>query len=87
MDGLHVCDPKTYVSAVASVSKQLEHVSAALQTTKRQLTSKLDSVTKALEENVEIQGLIKDQVTEIRSEVERVAIELRRCSGLLKAWK
>jgi hypothetical protein len=26
-------------------------------------------------------------VTEIRSEVERVAIELRRCSGLLKAWK
>jgi hypothetical protein len=58
-----------------------------LQTTKRQLTSKLDSVTKALEENVEIQGLIKDQVTEIRSEVERVAIELRRCSGLLKAWK
>jgi hypothetical protein len=47
-----------------------------LQTTKRQLTSKLDSVTKALEENVEIQGLIKDQVTEVRSEVERAAIEI-----------
>ncbi|KAH8943086.1 hypothetical protein BDL97_13G030500 [Sphagnum fallax] len=83
MDFMYVTR-KHMSSAVASVSKQLEHVSAALQTTKRQLTSKLDSVTKVLEENVEIQGLIKDQVTEVRSEVERATVEIEEVQRLVE---
>jgi hypothetical protein len=83
MDFMYVTR-KHMSSAVASVSKQLEHVSAALQTTKRQLTSKLDTVTKALEENVEIQGLIKDQVTEVRSEVERATVEIEEVQRLVE---
>jgi hypothetical protein len=83
MDFMYVTR-KHMSSAVASVSKQLEHVSAALQTTKRQLTSKLDTVTKALEENVEIQGLIKDQVTEVRSEVEKATVEIEEVQRLVE---
>jgi hypothetical protein len=41
-------------------------------------------VTKALEENVEIQGLIKDKVTEVCSEVERATIEIEEVEWLVE---
>lgn len=70
-------------NAVANVSKQLETVSTALQATKRQLTAKLEGVTKTLDESVVLQGLIRNQVTEVQSEVERANGEIEEVQRLV----
>ncbi|XP_024517379.1 uncharacterized protein LOC9651935 isoform X1 [Selaginella moellendorffii] len=59
-------------NVVASVSKQLDQVSAAVTATKRHLTSRIDSVSKTLDDSVAVQGLIKNEVFEIRGDVARV---------------
>ncbi|KAH8937622.1 hypothetical protein BDL97_16G037700 [Sphagnum fallax] len=71
-------------NAVATVSKQLEQVSAALQATKRQLTAKLEGVSKTLNDSVEVQGLIKAQVTEVQGEVERATVEIEEVQRLVQ---
>lgn len=77
---------KNMNNAVAGVGKQLEHVSAALQSTKRHLTQRLDSVTRTLDDSVAMTGLIKDQVYEVKGEVERSVYEIetvqRQIEGL-----
>lgn len=70
-------------NAVANVSKQLETVSTALQATKRQLTAKLENVTRTLNDSVAMQGLIKDKVTEVRGEVERATVEIEEVQRLV----
>lgn len=70
-------------NAVANVSKQLETVSTALQATKRQLTAKLEGVTKTLDESVILQGLIRNQVTDVQSEVERANGEIGEVQRLV----
>ena len=74
---------KHMTSAVANVSKQLETVSNALQATKRQLTAKLEGVTKTLDDSVVLQGLIRNQVTEVQSEVERANGEIEEVQRLV----
>ncbi|KAG0566219.1 hypothetical protein M758_7G043500 [Ceratodon purpureus] len=70
-------------NAVANVSKQLETVSTALQATKRHLTAKLEGVTKTLDDSVVLQGLIRNQVTEVQSEVERANGEIEEVQRLV----
>lgn len=75
---------KHMTSAVSSVSKQLETVSSALQATKRQLTAKLEGVTSTLNDSVVMQGLIKDQVVDVREEVERATVEIEEVQRLVQ---
>ncbi|XP_024365035.1 uncharacterized protein [Physcomitrium patens] len=74
---------KHMTNAVASVSKQLETVSTALQATKRQLTAKLEGVTKSLDDSMILQGLIRNQVTEVQSEVVRANGEIGEVQRLV----
>lgn len=77
---------KSMTNAVAGVGKQLEHVSAALSSTKRHLNQRLDGVTSKLDDSVVITGLIQNQVEEVKNEVERSVFEIesvqRQIEGL-----
>ncbi|KAI8558184.1 hypothetical protein RHMOL_Rhmol04G0070000 [Rhododendron molle] len=52
-------------NAVATVSKQLEHVSEALASTKRHLTKKLENLDWKLDEQMEISKLVTNDVGDI----------------------
>ncbi|PTQ42234.1 hypothetical protein MARPO_0031s0188 [Marchantia polymorpha] len=64
-------------NAVASMSKQLETFSAALVATKRQLTLRLDNVSKSLEHNTALTHAIQAQVGQVRGDVAQVGLEMR----------
>eukprot|EP00897_Mesotaenium_endlicherianum_P002689 jgi/Mesen1/2448/ME000158S01647 len=59
-------------NAVSSVTKQLEQVSGALASTRRHLAGRLDVVTKSLDNSIEVQGLIKQEVIEVRGHLGQV---------------
>ncbi|CAK9872878.1 unnamed protein product [Sphagnum jensenii] len=75
---------KSMSNAVSSVSKQLENVSAALSSTKKHLTQRLEVVTKTLDDSLAVQGLIKDHVFEVRGEVERSRAEIENVQRLVE---
>lgn len=71
-------------TAVASVSKQLGQVYDALAVAKKQLSARLDFVTKTLDESMTVQSVIKDQVIEVRGEVEKVGQEIETVQRLVE---
>ncbi|GBG80698.1 hypothetical protein CBR_g31155 [Chara braunii] len=71
-------------NAVSSFTKQLESVTAALQATKRQLTAKLEDVNKTLDESMEVQCIIKEQVMEVRSDLDRFGREIESVHQLVE---
>lgn len=77
---------KSMNNAVAGVGKQLEHVSAALSSTRKHMNQRLDDVSNKLNDSVVITGLIKDQVEEVKGTVERSIYEIenvnRKMEGL-----
>ncbi len=75
---------KNMTSAVTSMNKQLEHVSGALSSTKKHLTQRLDAMTRTLDENTELQGSIKDAVSQVRGEVERSVLEIENVQRLVE---
>ncbi|KAJ7545407.1 hypothetical protein O6H91_09G118200 [Diphasiastrum complanatum] len=75
---------KNMSNAVASVTKQLEQLSTALSATKRQLASRLDLVSKTLDDSMQVQGLIKDQVVEVHGEVVRVGGEIENVQRIVE---
>ncbi|KAJ7525466.1 hypothetical protein O6H91_17G052700 [Diphasiastrum complanatum] len=75
---------RNMTNAVSSVSKQLEQVSTALSATKRHLTSRLDFVTKTLDDSMTVQGVIRDQVIDVRGEVVRVGGEIENVQRIVE---
>eukprot|EP00244_Chara_vulgaris_P012320 TRINITY_DN641_c0_g1_i1.p1 TRINITY_DN641_c0_g1~~TRINITY_DN641_c0_g1_i1.p1 ORF type:complete len:324 (+),score=39.19 TRINITY_DN641_c0_g1_i1:420-1391(+) len=71
-------------NAVTSFTKQLENVTAALQATKRQLTSRLDDVNKTLDQSMEVQCIIKEQVMEVRSDLDKFGREIESVHQLVE---
>ncbi|KAG0570875.1 hypothetical protein M758_6G186200 [Ceratodon purpureus] len=73
-------------NAVAGVGKQLEHVSAALASTRKHMNQRLDTVSSKLDDSVVITGLIRDQVEEVKGSVGRSIYEIenvnRKMEGL-----
>jgi hypothetical protein len=63
-------------SAVEQMGKQLEHVSAALSSTRKHVNQRLDTVSGKLDDSVAMTGLIKDQVEEVKSTVGRSIYEI-----------
>ncbi|KAL7110858.1 hypothetical protein ACP275_05G052400 [Erythranthe tilingii] len=63
-------------NAVASVSKQLDHVSEALASTKRHLTKKLENLDWKLDEQREISKFICNDVTEVKSNLNQIGFDI-----------
>ncbi|KAK9285174.1 hypothetical protein L1049_024360 [Liquidambar formosana] len=63
-------------NAVATVSKQLEHVSEALVSTKRHLTKKLENLDWKLDEQKEISKLIANDVDEVKSNLSQIGFDV-----------
>ncbi|KAI3453215.1 hypothetical protein Pfo_009878 [Paulownia fortunei] len=63
-------------NAVASVSKQLEHVSEALASTKRHLTKRLENLDWKLDEQREISKLVATDVGEVRSNLNQIGCDI-----------
>jgi len=63
-------------NAVAGVGKQLEHVSAALSSTRKHMNQRLDNVSNKLDDSVVITALIRDQVEEVKGSVGRSIYEI-----------
>ncbi|XP_058210554.1 uncharacterized protein LOC131322961 [Rhododendron vialii] len=63
-------------NAVATVSKQLEHVSEALALTKRHLTKKLENLDWKLDEQKEISKLITNDVSEAKSNLNQIGYDI-----------
>lgn len=63
-------------NAVAGVGKQLDHVSAALSSTRKHMNQRLDNVSNKLDDSVVITALIRDQVEEVKGSVGRSIYEI-----------
>ncbi|BBG99933.1 Protein of unknown function D [Prunus dulcis] len=63
-------------NAVATVSKQLEHVHETLVSTKRHLTKKLENLAWKMEEQKEISELIANDVNEVKSNLSQIGFDV-----------
>ncbi|THG21401.1 hypothetical protein TEA_008497 [Camellia sinensis var. sinensis] len=63
-------------NAVATVSKQLEHVSEALASTKRHLTKRLENLDWKLDEQKETSKLIANDVSEVKSNLNQIGYDI-----------
>lgn len=63
-------------NAVATVSKQLEHVSEAVVSTKRHLSKRLENLDWKLEEQKETSKLIANDVHEVKSDLSQIGFDV-----------
>ncbi|XP_052177998.1 uncharacterized protein LOC127791879 [Diospyros lotus] len=63
-------------NAVATVSKQLEHVTEALSSTRRHLTKGLENLDWKLDEQKETSKLIANDVIEVRSDLSQIGYDI-----------
>ncbi|KAL6975649.1 hypothetical protein U1Q18_024444 [Sarracenia purpurea var. burkii] len=63
-------------SAIATASKQLEHVSEALAATKRHLTKKLENLDWKLDEQKEMSNLIANDVSNVKSNLNQIGCDI-----------
>ncbi|KAK1353655.1 Golgin subfamily A member 4 [Heracleum sosnowskyi] len=63
-------------TAVASVSKQLEHVSETLASTKKHLSKKLETLDWKLDEQKEISNIIASDVGEVKSNLNQISFDI-----------
>uniref|UniRef100_A0A5B7AUZ3 DUF1664 domain-containing protein n=1 Tax=Davidia involucrata TaxID=16924 RepID=A0A5B7AUZ3_DAVIN len=63
-------------NAVATVSKQLEHVSGAVTSTKRHLTKRLENLDWKLDEQKETSKLIANDVNEVKSDLSQIGYDI-----------
>uniref|UniRef100_A0A5B7AYW0 DUF1664 domain-containing protein n=1 Tax=Davidia involucrata TaxID=16924 RepID=A0A5B7AYW0_DAVIN len=63
-------------NAVATVSKQLEHVSEAVTSTKRHLTKRLENLDWKLDEQKETSKLIANDVNEVKSDLSQIGYDI-----------
>ncbi|XP_042479053.1 uncharacterized protein LOC122059999 [Macadamia integrifolia] len=67
---------RNMANAVANVSKQLEQVSAALASTKRHLTLKLENLDVKMDEQKETSNLIMNEVNEVKSDLSLIGFDI-----------
>ncbi|KAL3652878.1 hypothetical protein CASFOL_002559 [Castilleja foliolosa] len=63
-------------NAVETVSKQLDNVSEALASTKRHLTKRLENLDWKMDEQREISKLVANDVTEVRSNLNQIGLDI-----------
>ncbi|XP_052173400.1 uncharacterized protein LOC127788811 [Diospyros lotus] len=63
-------------NAVSNLTKHLEHVSEALAAAKRHLTQRIENLDGKLDEQVEISKLIKNEVTDVRTDLSEIGFDL-----------
>ncbi|KAG1327312.1 hypothetical protein COCNU_01G012460 [Cocos nucifera] len=77
---------RNVANAVANVSKQLEQISAALATTKKHLTQRLENLDGKLDEQKETSQLIVNEVNEVKTGLSQIGFDIesiqRMVSGL-----
>ncbi|KAL3834932.1 hypothetical protein ACJIZ3_009668 [Penstemon smallii] len=74
------------VTAVANLTKHLDHVSEAISATKRHLTQRIENLDGKLDDQVEISKLIRSEVNDVRDDLSQLGFDLdelqRIVSGL-----
>ncbi|XAR53226.1 hypothetical protein NMG60_11021691 [Bertholletia excelsa] len=77
---------RSMANAVSNLTKHLEHVSEALAATKKHLTQRIENLDGKLDEQKEISKLIKNEVTDVRTDLSQIGFDLdalqRMVSGL-----
>lgn len=63
-------------TAVEQMGKQLDHVSAALSSTRKHMNQRLDTVSGKLDDSIVMTGFIKDQVEQVKGTVGRSIYEI-----------
>ncbi|XP_074569506.1 uncharacterized protein LOC141826158 [Curcuma longa] len=74
---------RNMANAVASMTKHLHQVSAALAQTKKHLTQRIENLDGKVDEQKEISGEIKNQVVKVRGKVDNLGFELNNLQQLL----
>ncbi|WOL17181.1 hypothetical protein Cni_G25970 [Canna indica] len=74
---------RNMANAVANMTKHLDQVSAALAQAKKHLTQRIENLDGKLDEQKEIAGEIRKQVTYVRGKVDDVGIELTTLQQLV----
>ncbi|XP_047322009.1 uncharacterized protein LOC124925918 [Impatiens glandulifera] len=70
-------------NAVATVSKKLEHVSEALNSTRKHLSKKLENLDWKLDEQMETSRLIANDVTEVRTNLNQIGYDIESIQQLV----
>ncbi|XP_068635214.1 uncharacterized protein [Aristolochia californica] len=70
-------------NAVASMTKHLEQVSAAVDSAKRHLTQRIENLDGKLDDQREMSKLIKDEVTSVRSNLSQIGCDLESLQNLV----
>ncbi|KAK9107743.1 hypothetical protein Syun_023754 [Stephania yunnanensis] len=74
---------RNMANAVSSMTKHLEQVSTALAATKKHLTQRLENLDGKLDEQKEISKIIKNEVTDIHSELSQIGHDLESLQKLV----
>lgn len=74
---------RNMANAVASVSKQLEQVSAALASTKKHLTQRLEGIDDKVEEQKETSKIILHEVNEVKSDLSQIGFDLEQIQQMI----
>ncbi|KAJ6841964.1 uncharacterized protein M6B38_303875 [Iris pallida] len=74
---------RNMANAVATVSKQLDQVSAALTATKRHLTQRLENLDGKLDEQKEISKLIMGEVNEVRCDLSQIGFDIESIQNMV----
>ncbi|KAK9119408.1 hypothetical protein Scep_017501 [Stephania cephalantha] len=74
---------RNMANAVSSMTKHLEQVSTALAATKKHLTQRLENLDGKLDEQKDISKIIKNEVTDIHSELSQIGHDLESLQKLV----
>ncbi|KAJ4981031.1 hypothetical protein NE237_031868 [Protea cynaroides] len=74
---------RNMANAVANVSKQLEQVSAALASTKRHLTLKLENLDEKMVEQKEVSKLIMNEVNGVKFDLSQIGFDIETIQNMV----
>ncbi|CAA6670150.1 unnamed protein product [Spirodela intermedia] len=70
-------------NAVASVSKQLEQVSAAVSSTRRYLTQRLEILNEKVDDQAETSKVILNEVNEVKSDLSQIGFDIEAIHNMV----
>lgn len=74
---------KNMATAVSSMTKQLDQVSAAIAAAKRHLTQRIENLDGKLDEQKALSTEIKNEVSDVRGKISNIGFELESLKGLV----
>ncbi|KAH9323015.1 hypothetical protein KI387_017654, partial [Taxus chinensis] len=74
---------RNVANVVASMTKQLDHLSSALAATKRHLTQRIENIDEKMDEQKELSKSIKNEVFDVRGDLSQIGFDIEGIQKLV----